>query len=32
MTMLVWLRFPFTVLLIAVVAGLIAAAVMTRDA
>jgi hypothetical protein len=32
MTMLVWLRDPFLVLLVGVVAGLVFAAVMTRDA
>lgn len=32
MTLLVWLRFPFLVLLVGAVAALVYAAVMTRDA
>jgi hypothetical protein len=32
MTLLVWLRYPFILLLVAAVAGLVYAAVVTRDA
>jgi hypothetical protein len=32
MTLLVWLRYPFILLLVGVVAALVYAAVMTRDA